>query len=113
METKDMTEDTPVAQNVSQNMPTIDRLDFKFDPDEPMEKVRYRLRKSMIASCKKKGFSNKLADELATRNMDHVLSQIMELNFDRQEEIPAEESSNSVVRANAEVIKGTPALVEA
>lgn len=103
-----MTEDTPVAQNE----PTIDRLDFKFDPDEPLEKVRYRLRKAMIASCKKKGFSNKIAEELATKNMDHVLAQIVELNFNRQQETQEapETSSNSVVRANAEVIKGTPLL---
>jgi hypothetical protein len=98
METKEMLNET-----TENEIDLFDPRNFKFDPDAPREKTIYHLRKAIIAICKKKGLSNKISEDIATRNLDHVLAQILNSEFSEPESAP-----QSVMGANATVIKGNP-----
>jgi hypothetical protein len=87
-----------------ENGQVLDALNFRYDPEASREKTLYWLRKAIIATCRKKGVSAKLAEEIATRNVDQVLDQIA----NSATEVAPEPEGNSVIDANAEVIKGIP-----
>lgn len=80
----------------------FDLQSFIFDPDTPHEKTIYHLRKAIIASCKKKGMSSRMAEDIATRNVDSTLE-----HMKQQLAAPASEG-HSTVGATGTVIKGTP-----
>lgn len=60
------------------NNPAIfDPSTYEIDPNQSIDQNRYRLRKAMLAAYKKSGISNRVAYDVISRNIDQVLTQIL------------------------------------